>query len=39
MDDVLKYVFVKDVFEERETNNPLSNDNSKYLEGGEARIL
>ena len=39
MDDVLKYVFAKDVFEERETNNPLSNDNSKYLEGGEARIL
>ena len=39
MDDVLKYVFAKDLFEERETNNPLSNDNSKYLEGGEARIL
>ena len=39
MDDVLKYVFVKDLFEERETNNPLSNDNSKYLEGGEARVL
>ena len=39
MDDVLKYVFAKDVFEERETNNPLSNDNSKYLEGGEARVL
>ena len=39
MDDVLKYVFAKDVFEERETNNPLSNDNSKYLEGGEGLVL
>lgn len=39
IDDVLKYMFVKDVFEERETNNPLSNENGKYLEGEEARVL
>ena len=39
MDDVLKYVFAEDLFEERETNNPVSNDNSKYLAGGEARVL
>ena len=39
IDDVLKYVFVEDLFEERETNNPLSNENGKYFEGKEARIL
>ena len=39
IDDVLKYMFVEDLFEERETNNPLSNENGKYLEGKEARIL
>jgi hypothetical protein len=32
-------MFVEDLFEERETNNPLSNENGKYLEGKEARIL
>ena len=39
IDDVLKYMFAEDLFEERETNNPLSNENGKYLEGKEARIL
>ena len=38
VDDVLKYVFHEDLFESRETNNPLSNDNAKYLYGGE-RII
>lgn len=39
IDDVLKYMFAEDLFEERETNNPLSNENGKYLEGKEARVL
>lgn len=38
VDDVLKYMFAEDLFEERETNNPLSNDNAKYLTGAEAVI-
>jgi hypothetical protein len=38
VDDVLKYVFHEDLFEARDTNNPLSNENAKYLYGGE-RII
>jgi len=39
MDDVLKYVHCDDLFEKRETNNPLSNENGKYMAGGEELIL
>ena len=39
MDDVLKYVFCDDLFEKRETNNPLSNENGKYMVGGEGLVL
>ena len=39
MDDVLKYVHCDDLFEKRETNNPLSNENGKYMAGGEGLIL
>lgn len=39
IDDVLKYVFCDDLFEKRETNNPLSNENGKYMVGGEGLVL
>jgi len=39
MDDVLKYVHCDDLFEKRETNNPLSNENGKYMVGGEGLVL
>ena len=39
VDDVLKYVFHEDLFEARETNNPLSNDNAKYMQGGENIVV
>ncbi len=39
MDDVLKYMFCDDLFEKRETNNPLSNENGKYMVGGEGLVL
>ena len=35
VDDVLKYVHCEELFEARDTNNPLSNDNAKYMQGGE----
>ena len=39
IDDAIKYTLAEDLFEERETNNALSNDNAKYLLGGGARLL
>jgi hypothetical protein len=39
MDDVLKYVHCEDLFEARDTNNPLSNDNAKYMQGGENIVV
>lgn len=39
VDDVLKYVFAEELFEARETNNPLSNDNAKYLQGAQEKIV
>ena len=39
MDDVLKYVHCEELFEARDTNNPLSNDNAKYMQGGENIVV
>ena len=39
VDDVLKYVHCEDLFEARDTNNPLSNDNAKYMQGGENIVV
>lgn len=39
MDDVLKYVHCEELFEARDTNNPLSNDNAKYMQGGESIVV
>ena len=39
IDEVLKYVFCDDLFEERVTNNPLSNDNGKYMVGAGAQLI
>ena len=39
IDDVLKYTFAEDLFEERETNNPLSNDNAKYIQGAGGELI
>ena len=39
IDDAIKYTFAEDLFEERETVNALSNDNAKYLTGGETYLL
>ena len=39
IDDAIKYTFAEDLFEERETANTLSNDNAKYLTGGETYLL
>ncbi len=39
MDEVLKYMFYEELFEARDTNNPLSNDNAKYMQGGESIVV
>lgn len=39
MNDVLKYVHCEELFEARDTNNPLSNDNAKYMQGGENIVV
>jgi len=39
MDDVLKYVHCEELFEVRDTDNPLSNDNAKYMKGGENIVV
>ena len=39
VDDVLKYVHCEELFEARDTNNPLSNDNAKYMQGGENIVI
>ena len=39
IDDAIKYTLAEDLFEERETDNALSNNNAKYLMGGETYLL
>lgn len=39
VDDVLKYMFHEELFEARDTDNPLSNDNAKYMRGGENIVI
>ena len=38
IDEVLKYMFCDDLFEARDTNNPLSNENGKYMVGAGAQL-